>query len=93
MARWQAQDGADLYQIPAWGKGWFHVQEDGHLSVRTPTAKKSIELHRLVEDLRRRGVSLPLLLRFPELIEARIEQLVSAFGSASEVFTPTSLGR
>jgi len=86
MARWQAQDGADLYQIPAWGKGWFHVQEDGHLSVRPPTAKKSIDLHRLVEDLRRRGVSLPLLLRFPELIEARIEQLVSAFGSASEAY-------
>ncbi len=82
MARWQAQDGAELYQIPAWGRGWFHVDDQGHLCVDPPSAEKPIDLHRLVEELRRRGVSLPLLLRFPELIEARIGQLVAAFSNA-----------
>ena len=86
MARWTAQDGSELYQIPAWGKGWFQVADDGNLLVTPPNAAKAINVHRLVEDLRRRGVALPLLLRFPELIEARIQQLVTAFAEASEQY-------
>jgi len=82
MARWQTQDGAELYQVPAWGKGWFTVDDAGHLCVQPPSASKPVDLHRLAEELRRRGVSMPLLLRFPELIEARIEQLVEAFATA-----------
>jgi arginine decarboxylase len=83
MARWSPQDGAELYQIPAWGKGWFEVNAQGHLGVRPPGKEQLIDLHMLVEDLRLRGIALPMLVRFPELIEARIAQLVTAFQVAS----------
>mgnify|MGYP000147080697 CR=1 FL=1 len=86
MARFTTVDGEDLYQIPAWGKGWFRGNEAGHLVAHPPGAVRGIDLYNLVEDLRQRGIPLPVLLRFPELVRARVDQLVDAFRGAFEEY-------
>jgi arginine decarboxylase len=85
MARWSTTDSAELYQVPSWGLGYFHVNAEGHLELCPPNGG-SIDLPRLVDDLKRRGIALPVLLRFSDLIQARIEALVGAFRGAFEEY-------
>jgi arginine decarboxylase len=82
MARWSTAESAELYQVPAWGKGYFHVNALGHLELRPEGADRGIDLKRLIDDLRRRGIEMPVLLRFSDLIKARIDALVGAFADA-----------
>jgi len=86
MSSWGTPDGEELYQIPAWGKGWFHGNDAGHLMVTPPGVEHGIDLHHLVRDLRQRGIPLPVVLRFPELVRARIDELVDAFTTAFEEY-------
>ena len=82
MARWTTHDSEELYQIGAWGQGWFTVNEAGHLAMGDPAGSNFIDLKALVDDLRRRGIMLPVLVRFADLIKGRIETLVGAFKRA-----------
>ncbi len=91
MARWTNAESEEIYQIRAWGGGWFGANDKGHLAIAPPRTAGApaggataggIDLKVLVDDLQRRGVSLPILLRFTDLIQARIETLTSAFAAA-----------
>ncbi|MEQ1503175.1 MAG: biosynthetic arginine decarboxylase [Myxococcota bacterium] len=82
MARWTTADSEDLYQIRAWGQGWFSVNEGGNLVMAPPGQTAGVDLKVLVDDLKRRGIALPVLIRFSDLIKARIEILVGAFDKA-----------
>ncbi len=77
---WTVKDSAELYQVDAWGTGYFGINEHGNVSV-TPdaTPSASIDLHDLVENLRKRGYSLPLLLRFSDILKHRILTLTDSF--------------
>jgi len=86
MARWTVADSEELYQIPAWGQGWFSVNDKGNLMMSLPGQKGGIDLKVLVDDLRRRGIAMPVLIRFSDLVKARIETLVNAFGRAMEEY-------
>jgi arginine decarboxylase len=80
---WTAQDSEELYQIPAWGRGYFRAGKNGRLQVR-PRGDRgpSFDLHRLVTGLVERGYSAPLLLRFGDILDDRIELLNGAFAQA-----------
>ena len=82
MARWTTEDASELYSIPGWGLGLFEVNEAGHVEVRAGDSR--IDLQLLTEDLVARGISPPILLRLTDVLEARIEALVGAFGRAIE---------
>jgi arginine decarboxylase len=82
MARWTTADSEDLYQIPAWGQGWFSVNEVGNLVMCPPGQTGGIDLKGLIDDLKHRNIALPVLVRFSDLIKARIETLVGAFERA-----------
>ena len=85
MARWTVADSAELYQVAEWGQGYFHVNEAGHLGMSPPgTNGGGIDMKVLVDDLRRRGIALPVLIRFSDLVKARVETLVKAFEKAME---------
>jgi arginine decarboxylase len=86
LARWTTADSEELYQIPAWGLGWFRVNESGNLAMCPPGASGGVDLKLLVDDLKRRGIALPVLIRFSDLIQARIETLVRAFQRAFEEY-------
>jgi arginine decarboxylase len=83
LRAWTTRDATDLYNIKGWGSGFFSINKAGNVQV-TPAGSDSppIDLKALVDDLRRRGLSLPLLIRFSDILRTRIENLVSAFRDA-----------
>ena len=83
LRRWTAADANDTYNIPRWGCGYFNVNDLGNLVV-TPRgdAGGQIDMKELINDLVARGIQLPILLRFSDILRARIELLCSAFTSA-----------
>lgn len=83
MAGWKVQDAIDLYDIHGWGSGFFTANESGGLEVRPRGAHgPGIDLPDLVDHLRRRGIHLPVLIRFSDILASRIDELCQAFGSA-----------
>ena len=87
MAGWSVSDSEELYQISAWGQGYFRVNERGNVEMVPPNTANGIDLKVLVDDLRRRGIDMPVLVRFSDLIRARIEELVAAFKKAKEEYS------
>ena len=84
MRAWTIRDSLELYQVPQWGRGFFGVDEQGNLVVqpRGPEGP-AIPLPTLVEDLRQRGLRTPLLLRFSDILAARVRRLADAFRTAA----------
>jgi arginine decarboxylase len=83
LEHWRAADGADLYEVARWGNGYFSVGPNGHLLVhpdKDPT--KSIDLKQLVDRLQVRGIDLPILLRFAEILQHRLGEIHGAFANA-----------
>ena len=80
---WSIQDSAELYGLERWGEPYFSINSRGHISVQ-PQGERggSLDLHDLVEELRSRNLSLPLLIRFDDILEDRLERLHSAFERA-----------
>jgi arginine decarboxylase len=80
---WTIEDSAELYQIKGWGKGYFSINDDGHLVVHPDTTRgQAIDLHEVVCGLRERGLTAPVLLRFSDILAHRIRQLANAFDNA-----------
>jgi len=83
VAPWSAADGAALYGIDRWGDPYFSVSERGHVMVQ-PRGDRggSLDLVELVGELRSRNLGLPLLIRFDDILEDRLERLHAAFERA-----------
>jgi arginine decarboxylase len=84
LRRWTAADANDTYNIPRWGCGYFSVNDQGNLAV-TPGSEGmpgSIDMKELINELTARGIQLPILLRFSDILRSRIELLCGAFNGA-----------
>ncbi len=83
LHRWSIHDSLDLYQVERWSSGYFSINAEGHVVV-TPRGKESgaIDLKGLVDEIQKRGIQLPLLLRFTDILRSRIELLNGAFTGA-----------
>ncbi|MBV8072890.1 MAG: biosynthetic arginine decarboxylase [Acidobacteriaceae bacterium] len=69
-----------MYDVASWGKGYFSVGENGHLFVHpTKEAARAIDLKQLVDTLQWRGISLPILIRFADIIKHRLGEMHQAF--------------
>ncbi len=87
LDRFTLEHAVALYGIDAWGNGYFGVNEAGHLTVMpTREPERAIDVLQVVEEARRRGLRTPLLLRFPQLLEAQVQELTTAFAKAREEF-------
>jgi len=81
--RWTVGDAAELYDVASWGKGYFSVGENGHLMVHpTKDPSRRIDLKELVDTLILRGINLPILIRFAEILKHRVSEVHQAFQSA-----------
>ncbi|MBM2884208.1 arginine decarboxylase [Chromobacterium phragmitis] len=80
---WSVADSRSLYGIRHWGAGYFDVGDNGNIVV-SPNARqhKEIDLYRLVHDLGAKGLDLPLLVRFPDILQDRVARLCGAFDKA-----------
>ncbi len=82
-AGWSPGDAAELYRIPAWSDGFFFVNPHGHMAVKPFDDKDlSIDIMDVVAELRGRGVQFPVLLRFQDVLRARVRRLNLAFAEA-----------
>ena len=83
LRSWTVRDSAELYQVDAWGCGYFTIDERGHVVVRAGDVNgRGVSLYDLVEDLQYRGYSLPLLLRFSDILRDRVHQISESFRRA-----------
>ena len=97
MANWNHLESEQLYNVAAWGGGYFRVLPNGNLAV-FPDGQASedlpespnIDLHGLIGQVQARGVKLPILLRFDGILRARVRQLWSAFDRAREEYGYTA---
>lgn len=80
---WTIEDSEKLYRILGWGEPYFAINSAGHVTV-SPKGDRggSLDLYELVESLKRRNLGLPLLIRFPDILEDRIERLNACFAKA-----------
>jgi len=83
MSSWSVAQSRRLYNIAHWGDGYFDIGENGHLLVR-PSGPEgaAVDLQQLVEQLPREGLSLPVLLRFSNILHHRVRTLTEAFDAA-----------
>ncbi len=90
MHAWTIRDSLELYNVQNWGRGFFAVNDAGQVEVR-PRGEggPAIPLPALVEDLRQRGLRTPMLLRFPDILAARVRRLADAFTSAAAAYSYT----
>ena len=80
---WSPEKSASLYGINNWGNGYFRVNSAGNVSV-SPTGANGaqIDLHELTQELQDRGIRVPIMVRFPDIIKERVQLLYSCFQKA-----------
>jgi arginine decarboxylase len=83
MKRWSTKDSAKIYNLPNWGDDFFSINKKGHMCVHpSPSSKYSIDLRALVDDLIKRNIKPPILLRFMDVLQGRIGAINRAFKNA-----------
>src|SRR6202451_2508576 len=81
--RWSTAEAAELYDVASWGKGYFSVGKNGHLWVHPEKEPaRGIDLKELVDNLQLRGIALPILIRFGEILKHRLGEMHQAFQNA-----------
>ncbi len=86
MRKWTIDDSAELYNIQGWGMGYFNINEKGNITVTPGRNDVNVDLKELIDELQLRDVSTPVLVRFPDILDNRIETLASCFKTASEEY-------
>jgi arginine decarboxylase len=83
MDAWKIQDALETYEVRHWGKGYFGINERGHVAVHpNKRPEQSIDLKDLVDQLQERGIQLPILLRFTDILRHRVGEIYEAFKAA-----------
>ncbi|HBO1103301.1 TPA: arginine decarboxylase [Pseudomonas aeruginosa] len=84
-SNWTVADSRGVYGIRHWGAGYFAINDGGNVEVRPQGADSTpIDLYELVGQLREAGLSLPLLVRFPDILQDRVRKLTGAFDANIE---------
>lgn len=80
--QWSAADSRSVYGIRHWGAGYFAISDAGRLEVRpNATANQPIDLAAQIQALRQSGLTLPLLVRFPDILQDRLRRLTGVFAA------------
>ena len=76
MQKWNVEKSLELYNIEGWGAGYFGINAEGHMVVRPDkSSQHSVDLKRLVDDIQSKGYSLPVLIRFSDILKSSIAGL------------------
>lgn len=87
MRKWRIDDSAELYNIHGWGLKYFSINEKGHVIVTPREGYASVDLKEVMDELQVRDVTAPLLLRFPDIIDNRIEKISRCFNQAAQEYS------
>lgn len=83
MRKWRIEDSAELYNINGWGLKYFSVNDKGHVVVTPREGYASVDLKEIMDELQVRDVTSPVLLRFPDILDNRIEKISRCFKQAA----------
>ena len=86
MRRWRIEDSAELYNITGWGLKYFSINEKGHVQVTPREGCASVDLKDLMDELQIRDITAPVLLRFPDILDNRIEKISRCFKQAANEY-------
>ncbi len=87
MRKWSIEDSNEIYNISGWGSSYFGINEKGNVVVTPRQNGHKIDLKEIVDELTLRDVSMPVLLRFPDILDDRIETLVRSFRNSAEEYS------
>ena len=80
---WGVEDSLELFNVPAWGLGYFSINAAGHVVVRPDTTPANeIDLLEVVKGLQERDLSAPVVIRFSDILAHRLRNLYNAFSQA-----------
>ena len=86
MRKWRIEVSEELYNIPGWGRNYFSVNEKGHIVVTPRQGCAPVDLKDVIDELQVRDISAPMLLRFPDILDNRIEKISNCFRLAAEQY-------
>ena len=86
MRKWRIEDSEELYNIKGWGASYFGISEKGHVVVTPRKDGATVDLKELVDEMQLRDVTTPMLVRFPDILDNRIEKISSCFKTAAEEY-------
>ena len=86
MKKWTIEDSKELYNICGWGISYFDVNDKGNVFVTPCKDDAQIDLREVMDELALRDVESPVLLRFPDILDNRIEKTASCFKKAADEY-------
>ena len=86
MRKWRIEDSEELYNITGWGVSYFSINEKGHVTVTPRKDGVAVDLKELVDELQLRDVTAPMLVRFPDILDNRIEKISNCFQQAADEY-------
>ena len=86
MRKWRIEDSAELYNINGWGLKYFSINDKGHVEVTPKEDCVPVDLKEIMDELQVRDITAPVLLRFPDILDNRIEKISRCFKQAAEEY-------
>lgn len=79
---WSIDKSSELYGIHKWGEDFFRINSNGNVELSIEGIENRLDIYQLVQDLRTRGIRVPILLRFPNIVQKRVELINNCFNQA-----------
>lgn len=79
---WTKKDSAELYNIENWGSNFYSVNGKGHVQISNGLGNGGIDIKELVDDLIRRDINPPMILRFSDILKSKVDEINLCFHSA-----------
>lgn len=86
MRKWRIEDSAELYNINGWGLNYFSINDKGHVQVTPKDGLAAVDIKEVMDELQVRDVQAPVLLRFPDILDNRVEKISRCFKTAAATY-------
>lgn len=86
MRKWRIEDSAELYNVPGWGLKYFSINDKGHVQVTPYEGAKPVDIREVMDELQLRDIAAPVLLRFPDILDDRIQKIARCFKKAADEY-------
>lgn len=86
MRKWRVEDSAELYNIGGWGRQYFSVNNKGNMTVTPREGMAPVDIRDVLNELQLKDITAPVLLRFPDILDNRVEKISSCFKKAAEEY-------
>lgn len=84
MKKWTVDDSKELYNMVGWGTSYFGINDKGDVYVTPCKDNTQIDIRDVMDELALRDITPPVLLRFPDILDNRIEKTSSCFEKAAK---------